>query len=255
MVAIPKFSIVVDDSADHFKNFDVVRLPFKILHEGNEVELSQESICRFMEEGEVFTTSQVSPKAFLDAFRREDRPILCLTLSNELSGTYQSAKVAARMSGKDVVVIDSGSIATGLGLLLERAVELQEAGATRDEAVKELEEYRKRIRIYFTLKNMSYLRRSGRLSSVFAGFGDFIGINPVMLLKDGKAKVIHVSRGYEKAAEWIVKKVRGKKLLAGYICSKELGRKVAEELGTEAIELCATIACHVGPAILVGVVE
>jgi len=249
------FTIVTDESADHYLDLGVPKVMFKMIYKDQEVRLSTKDVCELIEGGEVLTTSQVSIKAFRDAFENAEEPIICITISDSLSGTFKNAKIAARMSKKRIAVIDSETISVGLGLLVEKAVELKKKGVEFEEAVKELEEYKKRIRIYFTLKNLTYLARSGRISNVFAGLGNFIGINPVMNLYLGKAKVLKIVRGFEKAAYELEKKAKGKKALVGYICAEDLGNKLAEKMATEAIELCPVIACHVGPAVVVGVVE
>jgi len=249
------FTIITDESADHHINLGVRKLPFKIILEGREVRMSAEEVCKHIQRGKVLTTSQIPPKVFLEVFKKAEEPIMCITIARTLSGTYTSARIAARMSGKEVVVIDSGTISLGLGLLVEKAVELRKEGKDFDRAVAEIENYKRRIKIYFTLRDLTYLARSGRVSGVFAGLGNFLGINPIMELYMGEARRVKIVRGFERAAQELLKFATGKKALIGYVCAKDIGERLAKSIGTKAIELCPVIACHTGPAVAVGVVE
>ena len=252
------FEIISDEAADVSKKVRVKFLPFPILYKERETRLSTKEICELLKRGEVLKTSQISVKTFFEAFKKVKNSAICITISKKLSGTYQSALIAARMSGKDIKVLDSGSASIGQGLLVEKAVELREKGYEIEKAFEILNKYRERIKVYFTVKDLSYLKRSGRISNIFASLGNFLGINPIMELYLGDAKVLKIKRGYENAVMEIaniVKRKNPEKAISGYICSKNLGEKIALTLKTKAVEVCPALAAHVGPAVVVGVVE
>ncbi len=249
------FSIVTDDAADYAKPLPVRKLKFPVFLEEKQVELSREEIVKLLEEGKIFKTSQVPPQEFLKAFKEEEEPILAITIASKLSGTYNSALLAARMSGKKVLVLDSGNISVAEGMVVAKAVELREKGLSIEEAFKELEEFKKRVRLYFTVENFTYLARSGRINNVIAAIGNFMKLNPVMMCHLGEVKLVKLVRSYEKAVDELAKLAEGKEAMVGEIASRELAEKLANKLNAEIASLTPALAAHAGKAVVVGVIE
>lgn len=115
-------------------------------------------------------TSQPSPWEFINVFsqlQEQGEDVLCLTLSGVLSGTYQSAAIAARQLGGNIRVIDTQLVSAGQGLLVTRLAALAAQGHSLEELAARAEEEMKRIRVYATLDNVEAIVQGGR-TSLFA---------------------------------------------------------------------------------------
>lgn len=111
-------------------------------------------------------TSQPSPAVFADTFQALscEGPVLCITISSKLSGTFQSASLGAELSGGDVTVFDSLTGSLGHGLQVLRACELSEAGLTVSEVVAALGSYRSEMTTLVLLNTLEDIVKGGRLS-------------------------------------------------------------------------------------------
>ena len=148
------------------------------------------------------TTSQPTPVAFEDAYRElveAGHEVVCITIASKLSGTYQSATIAAGEFPGKVFVVDSRSAAIGAGLLVEWALKLADEGKNGQEILEALMEKRKGIRLYAMVDTLEYLKKGGRLSSTVAFVGGVLNLKPIISLEEGEIKVIGKARG-QKAA-------------------------------------------------------
>ena len=124
-----------------------------------------------VESDELPTTSQATPFVFGNAFEealREDCEVVCLTCASKLSGTHQSAVIAAEDFDGKVHVVDSGTIAIGLGILVEYALELVKQGLNAEQIVAKLEKKRSDIRLLAMVDTLEYLKKGGRISAAAA---------------------------------------------------------------------------------------
>ncbi len=146
-------------------------------------------------------TSQPSPKAFLDAYKKQLESfenIICFTITSKLSGTYNSAVQAKNLLGPEtekVFVVDSLSASCAEGLLVLKAIELIETGKGIEEIVKELEKNVPGIHLYALISDPKWLEASGRIShGVANGMRRIqkIGIRPMLGVKKGLVKVIGI---------------------------------------------------------------
>ena len=143
------------------------------------------------------TTSQATPEAFVaeyEAARAAGESAVVITLSSKLSGTYQSAVIAAQ-EFENVYVIDSGTAAMGSGILTELALSLVEAGADAPTVAATLEAEKRRIVIVALVDTLEYLKRGGRISKTTAFAGSLLGIKPVLSVIDGEIAVLGKARG------------------------------------------------------------
>jgi len=144
------------------------------------------------------TTSQVPPADFEAAFEKivsAGDTALCITVSSELSGTYQSAMIAAESFGDKVIVVDSLSVTIGEQLLVLRAVQLRDEGWSAWEIAEILNHEKKRIRLIALLDTLEYLKKGGRISSAAALAGTLLSIKPVVAVKNGKLEMLGKARG------------------------------------------------------------
>ncbi len=113
--------------------------------------------------------------------------IVCINLSSKLSGTMQSAQVAATsMTGTcPVVVIDSLTASMGVGSLAVSAAQQAAAGGTLDDIVRDVTSQRDRTKLFGALDTLEYLRKGGRIGKAQALLGSMLSIKPVIELKNG----------------------------------------------------------------------
>lgn len=151
-------------------------------------------------------TSQPPPSAFEDAFRsaiERGDDVLCVTISSRLSGTINAANAAKRnFAAARIAIVDSRSVSGGLGMLVERAVELARAGASLDRIVAALERERSRLRLYACLRDLSHAVRTGRITKAQAALGTLLRVTPIFTLTaEGAADVVARVRTFERAVE------------------------------------------------------
>lgn len=209
--------ILVDSTADLRPEVQqhVSVLPLTI-HFGEEEYLDGETMTgqkfyeKLVECDAVPTTSQPSPFTFEKRFREltaSGDQVLAITISSKLSGTYQSACIAAEEFPGKVLVLDSSSVAIGTGILTEYAVQLVQAGMEIHEIWKQLETVKSRIHVLAMLDTLEYLKRGGRISKAVALAGSMLSIKPVISLDDGVISVRGKARGSRQANNLLMKEI------------------------------------------------
>ena len=156
------------------------------------------------------TTSQAAPYAFETVFEElvsGGDEVVCITCSAKLSGTHQSACIAAQEFPGRVYVVDSNTIAIGLGILAEYALSLADRGYTAEEIVWNLLQKREKIRLLALVDTLEYLKKGGRLSSAAALAGSILNIKPVITLTGGEIKVLGKARGSRQANNLLVQEI------------------------------------------------
>lgn len=144
-------------------------------------------------------TSQATLAGFANAFRmlrRGGYEILCLTISSRLSGTYANAVLAAKeLGGQHIEVVDSLTTCSGLYLLIREARMRIRGGAKLSAVAREICALRKRVRMCFSVDDMTPLRRSGRLGNVRMSISTVLNIKPILELRDGAIVSTALARG------------------------------------------------------------
>lgn len=152
---------------------------------------------------ELPTTSQPTPAAFEDAYQEAvdaGHEVVCITISSRLSGTYQSATIAAEDFSGKVFVVDSRTAAIGAGVLTEYALQLADQGMGAEEILHCLMEKRKKVRLYAIVDTLEYLKKGGRLSSTVAVVGGLLNIKPIICVdEEGTISVPGKARGMKNA--------------------------------------------------------
>ncbi|MDQ0087107.1 DegV family protein with EDD domain [Paenibacillus anaericanus] len=149
-------------------------------------------------------TTAPSPKDFMDAFgphieRGED--ILYISLSSELSSTYQNARIAAAEFPEDRIrIVDSLNLCSGIGLLVMKAVRAAESGSSLNEIVSLVETYRPLVETEFVIDTLEYLYKGGRCSGMQNFIGSLLQIRPVLKVVDGGIIPAYRVRGRKEKA-------------------------------------------------------
>ena len=163
------------------------------------VDLSHEHFYELLVEGdELPKTGQVNPYAFAQAIERAEHDgfePLIITLSAKLSGTYQSACMAASEASVPVRVVDSGHVTVSERILVEYALGLAKKGLGVEEIATRVEAARERVVVIGLLDTLEYLRRGGRISAAAGAFGEMLSIKPVITIENGEVKMLGRARG------------------------------------------------------------
>lgn len=168
-----------------------------------------------MRSGSIAKTSAVNSEDFISAFEqllKEGNDILYLGFSSGLSTTYNSARIAAdelRESYPDrkIIVVDTLAASAGEGLIVYLTVKKRAEGATLEEAAAFAEDIKFKISIWFTVDDLVYLKRGGRISAASAFFGNMLGIKPVLHMdNEGHLVAVEKVRGRKTSIEALAKK-------------------------------------------------
>ena len=186
--------------------------------------------------------------------------VVAIVVSGALSGTCQSANIAAADYPGRVFVVDSRNIAIGLAILTEYTLSLVDAGKSAAEIVELLNRQRERVRLMAVVDTLEYLQRGGRLSKTAAIAGGILSIKPIIALVDGEIKVLAKGRGVKQAVsllnQEIAKAGRDKTMpaLLGYTgtSAEQLHkyRQENEELWPHEVPesiVCGVVGTHAGP--------
>ena len=265
--------IIVDSSTDvaeaYLNRIQVVPLTLRFgeeeYYDGVTIH-KEEFYRRLVESDELPTTSQATPASFDQVFREvaangDSAVVICL--SSKLSGTYQSACIAAE-SYDNIYVVDSQSVAIGTGVLAQYAVDCADAGIGAQEIAQKLEKKKADVTVIALLDTLEYLKKGGRISKTVAFAGGVLNIKPVVTVQDGVVALIGKARGSRNGNNLLVEKINQSggvdfslPVLLGYtgLNSALLDKYVEDSRGLWAEELdaipktllCSIIGTHVGP--------
>lgn len=152
---------------------------------------------KLIESDELPHTSQISPYTYGEYFKKYTEAgdtVVCLTLSSKLSGSYQSALMAAE-DHEGVFVVDTLNVCVGQQILVRLAARLRDAGLDAAGIAAQLTAARGKVRILGLLDTLEYLKRGGRISPAVAFAGEALGIKPVVSVVDGEVAMVGKARG------------------------------------------------------------
>lgn len=209
------YKILTDSACDLpeeiVKQHNIEVIPIYIFNDEQEyldkVDISPEKIFNIMrDENVMFRTSQITPADFERVFERyakNNEPCIYIGFSSGISSTYHSACLAKTIINEkypdfDIEVYDSKSTCGALGLMVAKAAEMIEAGCNKEELFNMLDHYRDHLEVLFTVDNIDYLYRGGRVSKTAAVVGGLLNIKPILRFNDGKIVVCDKVRGSKK---------------------------------------------------------
>ncbi len=222
---------------------------------------------KLIESDQLPHTSQATPADFDKIFKEvtdSGETAVVITLSSTLSGTYQSAMIAAEDYKDKIYVVDSKSAAIGTGILAELALRYADEGISSTEITEKLIQDRENICLIAMLDTLEYLKRGGRISKATAFAGRLLSIKPVISLKNGEINILGKARGSKQANNLLISEINAagevdfnKPVLLGYTGlsdillkkyvedSSGLWKHQKEKLNTTCVG--SVIGTHAGP--------
>lgn len=243
------YKIVVDSCCDLTEelkadsHFQIIPLTLQVgdIQITDDETFNQKSYLKLVKESEECPkTACPSPEAFMNAYDCDADAVFVVTLSQHLSGSYNSAVLGRSLyleekGEKHIAVFSSDSASVGEVILALKIRELCEAGKSFDEVVKEVSDYRDNLNTYFVLETLDFLRKNGRLTGIQAVVASVLNIKPVMGADKGTIIKLDQARGIDKAlrkmAQWVAKQAvdPGHKTLAiAHTNCPDRARKVKE---------------------------
>lgn len=213
-----KVNIIVDSTADITEDvkerLTVVPLTLRFGEEEyiEGVTIQKKEFYQKLIESDVLPkTSQAVPADFSDIFEKiaaAGESAVVITLSSKLSGTWQSAMIAAREYEDSVYVVDSRSVAIGAAILAKLALRLVDEGMGAREIAERLEKEREKICLIAMLDTLEYLKKGGRISAAAAFAGGVLSIKPVVCIRDGEIVILGKARGSKQGNNLLVSEIR-----------------------------------------------
>jgi len=268
--------ILADSACDlplsYYDDHDVVLLPLKVNLDGEEYldqkTISPSTVFDAIRNGQVPKTSQVSPATYKEAFTslaQKKEQGLYIAFSSELSGTYQTAvmiseQVKEEYPDFDLTIINSKCASIGCGLIIKEIVKLRDQGATLEELISAAEYLCKHMEHLFTVEDLDYLAKGGRVSKASAFVGGLLNIKPLLHVEDGKLVPLEKLRGKKKLLKRMLELMeeRGDQLEkqvigivhgddeANAIEVKEMIKEKFQPIDVEIYSIGATIGSHTG---------
>ena len=269
-------AIVTDSTCDltqaELESLKATRVPLYVRFKGGThkdwLEISPKVIVEGVAAGaDMPSTSQPSPQdfenAYKDAMAKGADTILCITISSELSGTFQSANLAKANLSVPITVFDSRAASVGLGDMVKKAAEMRDRGASFEHIIKALEHIRDTNKVFFTVETLNFLQKNGRIGRAQALLGGLLNIKPLLGLNDGRIEPIGRARGTKKAIKELVEQTQAftashpGTLVISFIhiqdpAAAETMRQAIKDANISfkdqgIYEIGAVIASHVGP--------
>lgn len=234
------------------------------------VDISKDEFFEKLENSKDYpVTGALSPEAYNQAFKKikdDGDKAICITLSNDISGSYQSAKIASQGFEDCIYILDSNNCALSERLLVEYAVEKIKDGYTFEKLINHLEEVKSKAKIYAYVDTLEYVKKGGRLSKTAGIIGGLLNIKLILSInEEGKIYIPSKTRGIKSGLQELDKKLKedgaynSDKIYLSYSGrSKEnLFRfidtyiKKYEEIELDISQLGLTIGAHSGPGTVV----
>jgi len=269
--------ILADSACDLPLNFfqenNVTLIPLKVLIDEKEYEdqktIQPIEVYDSIRAGNHPKTSQPSQLAFRKAFvelAEEKQQGIYIAFSSELSGTYQTAvmvydQVKEEYPDLDLTIIDTKCASLGVGLCVREAVKLAQQKAKKEVIVKDIQFRSTHMEHLFTVEDLDYLAKGGRLSKASAFLGGLLNIKPLLNVEDGKLVPIEKIRGRKKLHNRILEvmeqrginfesQVIGISHADDFTTANEIKERFIEKFGPQDVVITsvgAAIGSHTGP--------
>ncbi|SDN14090.1 DegV family protein [Bacillus sp. OK048] len=212
--------ILADSACDLPKEFytehNVTLFPLKVQVQGQEYEdvktIDPKTVYDAIRSGDVPKTSQVSPLLFEEVFTRmaeNSEDGIYIAFSSELSGTYQTSvmildQVKEKYPNFNLTIVDTKCASLGFGLVVKEAARLAAENSSKEEIIKDVLFRSQHMEQVFTVEDLDYLAKGGRVSKASAFLGGLLNIKPILNVEDGKLVPIEKIRGKKKVYRRLV---------------------------------------------------
>lgn len=268
---------VCDLTEEIITKYDIGIAPLSILLKGktyrDKIDMEPDEFYEILGDlEEEITTSMPSPTEYLklidEAIEAGHTEILCICMSSGTSGSYQSAALAKDYfyeenpeSSIKIHVVDSKSMSHGSGWLIIKSARLRENGATFEQLVEFNESYKKNVKHFLCVDDLSNLIRSGRLSNASVFIGKILKIKPIMTMKKGKGAIVAKERGRNRVLKHYVNEFIDRNdekvtdfIIIGYTSDITVGQKLKDKLLSETnfkgdifiMQMGIAVGTHVG---------
>lgn len=219
------YKIVTDSTceltADLVKQLDIHILPVIVTLGDKQfldnVDITSKQVFEDMKKGEIYKTSQIPLNTYIDVFShyaKENIPVINVVMSSGISSSYETSVIAVNMvkeEYKDAIIytVDSKCCSVEMGIAVKYMAIAAQNGKSYEEILKVLEFCKTNTGVLFTVSDLKYLSRGGRLSKASAFIGNVLNIKPILsVTEDGRLEVIDKVRSSKKVFQYIVDKVR-----------------------------------------------
>jgi DegV family protein with EDD domain len=278
---MPRTVALVTDStsldAEHARRLGAVVVPLQVVigttayEEGADVDPQQ--VAAALRSHTAVGTSRPSPESFLrvydEAADQGMDAVVSVHLSKEVSGTYESAQLAARDASIPVYAVDSRQLGMGTGFAVESAARALDAGSDASEAAAYARTRAVAATALFYVDTLEYLRRGGRMRAAAALFGSALAVKPLLQIDDGNISLLEKVRTATKAIsrlEELAVLAAGDQrvdIAVSHLADPDRAAALAARLGARVpnvvelvvTEVGAVIGAHVGPGMLAVVVS
>lgn len=277
-----KVKILSDSACDLpqsiIEEYNIDILPIIVIKDDKEyldgITIQSKDVYDGMRRGEIFKTAQIPPNAFTDKFleyAKKGETVVYLAFSSRLSGTYQTSLVVResileQYPNFDLEIIDTKAASLGFGLIVYHIARMAKEGKAKEEILEAAKFYRENIEHIFTVDDIEYLYRGGRVTRTQAFLGGLLSIKPLLHVEDGRLVPLERIRGKNKVFKAIIelmkertKKANLKEQLIGISHCDDLEsamrikEMIKEEFGCDSFlinTIGAAIGAHSGPGTL-----
>jgi DegV family protein with EDD domain len=212
--------ILADSACDLPKSFyeenKVTLFPLKVEINNQEFEdvknIDPKTIYEAIRNGSIPKTSQVSPLLFQEVFTQmaeNNEKGIYIAFSSQLSGTYSTAvmildQVKEKYPNFDLTIVDSKCASLGQGLIVKEAARLAANNVSKEEILKKVQFMADHMEHLFTVEDLDYLAKGGRVSKASAFLGGLLNIKPILNVEDGKLVPIEKIRGKKKVLRRLI---------------------------------------------------
>lgn len=231
------------------------------------VEITPGRVAEALKEWQPVSTSRPTPAEFTAIYKAAAEAgadaVVSVHLSSELSGTYESAVLAARSAELPVEVLDSRSIGMGLGFAVLNAARTAAADADLAAVTAAAQQVIDRAQVLFYVDTLEFLRRGGRIGAASAMFGTALRVKPLLQVLDGKVQPLEKARTSGKAiarlVDLAVERAAGAPVdvavqhLDAPVRAQEVADALRARLGLQQViigEVGAVVGTHVGPGMV-----
>lgn len=172
---------------------------------------AEEFYARLRVATELPKTSLINVATCFDTFSKfhDDDELVCIFISSDLSGSFQSANVAKGMlEHKKIILVDSRMVAFGLAALVHIAIGLRDAGYSAQGIADRINELKNKLVLHAVIDDLKYLKMGGRLSGTSAALGTVLHLKPIISVAEGKVTVVHKAFGMIRAFDWMVEQYK-----------------------------------------------